>query len=284
MADSAAQEPGEQLVERSMAGDVRLVSDLLSAGAPANYASVRGESAMTALMWASCNGNAAITKMLMEAGADPDMRNAQGATAVLYAFENLLSLNPGRPPPAGFPGTNRPAPPQVDMSRRMAGHSEVADILVSAGANLQVRNTYGESLVHLAAKKAQTEWVEKLVKGGVEIDAKTRVSRRTALHLAAKEGHAETVRVLVKNGAFVDARDVFSWTPLLWAAACGRVRVVEALLELGADPNAKGFVFVDARGQASPKGEKRETTPLNEGRKSGEPVEVSRLLIRNGAI
>lgn len=73
---------------------------------------------------------------------------------------------------------------------------------------------------------------------------------RTLLHVVADwPGHlpngAETVRILVAHGADVNARfsGPHTETPLHWAASSDDVEVLDALLDAGADINAKGAVI-----------------------------------------
>ncbi|MEV6879985.1 ankyrin repeat domain-containing protein [Amycolatopsis sp. NPDC051128] len=45
----------------------------------------------------------------------------------------------------------------------------------------------------------------------------------TALHLAAQSGHLDVIRALVEGGADVDARDaIWGSTPETWAEVCGQ--------------------------------------------------------------
>lgn len=58
------------------------------------------------------------------------------------------------------------------------------------------------------------------------------------LSLAADKGQVDTVRLLIKQGASVNAQRTLTRKTALWtAAAAGQVKVVEVLLQLGADPN-----------------------------------------------
>lgn len=266
---------GEALVRSAMMGDLSTVARLLDDGVSPDYASAQGDSQMTALMWAASEGHVDIAKSLIENKADVNATNKNGFTALIYAFENLPTQNPRPAPPPGFPGEGRKSSkPQVPVTKKITGHSDVAKLLVMNGARIDIVNRYGENAAHMAARKAQDGWIGICAVQGISLEAKAKFTGHTPLHIAAKENHASTVKVLVETGANINATDNLSWTPLLWAAAFGNVDAVRMLLELGADPNRKGKV---GSGTGI-------TSALQEGRKSGNPEEISKLLIRNGAI
>ena len=61
----------------------------------------------------------------------------------------------------------------------------------------------------------------------------------TALHWASREGNAADVRALINVGADTEARDALQRTPLHVAAQFGHRMAVLALIEGGADINAR---------------------------------------------
>ncbi len=62
----------------------------------------------------------------------------------------------------------------------------------------------------------------------------------TPLHWAAYMGHAEAARRLIRQGIDVNARDQVGRAPLHRAAAMGHHAVIEVLIDAGADINARG--------------------------------------------
>ena len=93
--------------------------------------------------------------------------------------------------------------------------------------------------------------VEKLIASGAEINARDN-SQRTPLHCATlyrgQDLNCEVVMLLLTRGANVSATDVFDHTPLHYASFCQKEcwEVVKALLENGADPNARSTASIDA--------------------------------------
>ncbi|OXV05084.1 hypothetical protein Egran_07148 [Elaphomyces granulatus] len=58
----------------------------------------------------------------------------------------------------------------------------------------------------------------------------------TLLHMAAAFGHGETLRLLLEYGASIVAQDTEGWTALMQAADHGHLGICALLLEYGADP------------------------------------------------
>jgi ankyrin repeat protein len=71
--------------------------------------------------------------------------------------------------------------------------------------------------------------------GGVNVNSVEAYSKRTALHKAAFFGHAHVVEYLLGLGADPNARDADGDAPLHDAARLGHAAVVRALLAAGAD-------------------------------------------------
>ena len=61
----------------------------------------------------------------------------------------------------------------------------------------------------------------------------------TPLHQAAINNKIEAVAALISHGADVNARQEAGWTPLMVASGRGHAKVVEALLDAGADKELK---------------------------------------------
>ncbi|HEY4312346.1 MAG TPA: ankyrin repeat domain-containing protein [Pirellulales bacterium] len=85
---------------------------------------------------------------------------------------------------------------------------------------------------------------------GGEADGRKPQQSRTLLHIVTDwPGHfprgAETVAILVTAGANVNAQFIgpHTETPLHWAASCDDVSVLDALLDRGADIEARGAVI-----------------------------------------
>ena len=71
-----------------------------------------------------------------------------------------------------------------------------------------------------------------------DVNARSR-SKQTPLHAASDKGFLKIVELLLEHGADIEAQDLVKWTPLHWASRGGHVEVSRLLLQCGADINAK---------------------------------------------
>ncbi|WP_246090081.1 ankyrin repeat domain-containing protein [Nonomuraea deserti] len=116
------------------------------------------------------------------------------------------------------------------------GDSETVGKLLAGGADPNTPSEGEEEGLPLCAAAAwdRTEVATTLLTAGAEVDGRE-TGGWTALLWAAANGHAATVRVLIEAGAEVDATNDDGDTPLSLAARRGALGVVQVLLEAGAD-------------------------------------------------
>src|SRR3954451_9234651 len=88
-----------------------------------------------------------------------------------------------------------------------------------------------------AAEQRQTAVVEELIRGGAEVNAGSR-SGFTPLMFSAQKGDVDTARILIRAGAKPnDAQPNTKLTPVMIASAMVHPKMVELLLDNGANPN-----------------------------------------------
>ncbi|MGV8124354.1 MAG: ankyrin repeat domain-containing protein [Candidatus Xenobiia bacterium LiM19] len=114
---------------------------------------------------------------------------------------------------------------------------EIIEILVSKGADVNVRVKYNETPLTLAAAKGQKETAELLLKEGADLNA-AGTPGWTPLHQAVLNNHSELVEFFISKGAKIDTHDSNGDTPLHSAAGWGYKNIAEILLKNGADVNA----------------------------------------------
>ena len=214
-------------VWRDVAGTDVLARTLIGAGAPVDGQTGERE---TPLITAASYGDAAVARVLVEAGADIDARAAPNA--------------------GGVPGGT------ALLHAAVFGMTGVIDVLVAAGAqpaSIDEAAAAGDLRGYLssatplqariralvtAADHERLEVIDELLAGGTPLDATDEKWGRQALRVAAHNGRVRSAEHLLDRGADPDVRDgKRGWTALEWCRL-GRSRVddrsshdqVEALL------------------------------------------------------
>ena len=127
-------------------------------------------------------------------------------------------------------------PPLV--SAAASDHLRVAQYLLDANANVNVRNAGKETPLIAAASQGHKAMVELLLNHGADINAKSGRGQ-TALYNVADKGFEAVADVLLARKADVNLADNHGFTPLCVAAPKSRAKIIQMLLAAGANPNLK---------------------------------------------
>src|SRR5262245_5516129 len=165
-ASLSASEPST-VAAAAQARDVATVRALLKSGADVNAAQGDG---MTALHWASLNGDRELASMLLYAGANWRATTRMGAYLPLHLAAQ-------------------------------SGADAVVDLLIAAGSDVAARTTTGATALMLASAAGNTKAVELLLAKGADLNAKESAHGQTALMFAAAADRADVTRVLLSRGA-----------------------------------------------------------------------------------
>lgn len=111
-------------------------------------------------------------------------------------------------------------------------------LLLEGGANVEARNTSGQTPLLYSAYAGFRQAVELLLDKGASFRYQDR-NGRSPLHYAAREGKAAVVELLLAKGADASLKDGQGRTPLDYAALQNRAAVLEVFLRL-ARFDAKG--------------------------------------------
>jgi ankyrin repeat protein len=209
--------------------DLPLASMLLRAGARPGLVDDTGA---TPLFLACMNRSSAMVTLLLDAKADPNAALATGETALMTCART------------GDPAAVRALVSHgADVNRREPQHSQTALMwaaagrhpdavaaLITAGADVRARSrTYSQTVTSEVTQRAGREALNYTVPRGGS----------TALLFAARSGDAESARLLVEAGADVNDALPNGMTALVEAAHSGHDDVGILLLDKGADANAR---------------------------------------------
>jgi ankyrin repeat protein len=199
-------------------GDRRGIDRLLKKSPSA--ARTPGAGGITPLMYAALYGDRISLRALLDLGADPNARNDAGATALMWAVDDL----------------------------------EITQLLLERGADANVRSADGRTALVLAAGRAGSADIVKLL-----LDRGANLAGEPALVSAGDIGDAATIRLLIERGADTNTLPIdlsfrsgceecstlllkVAGRPsldraLLSAARYGNVASFQTLLDRGAEPS-----------------------------------------------
>lgn len=228
----------------------------------------RGPEGSTPFMYAALYGDAALLEKLLKLGANPNLKNDAGATALIWAAMDLektrllvahgadvnaissdlrtplmvaAGIANGRPivqflldHGANVNPTRHPdseSSPLVQAT--LATDTEMLDLLVHHGANVKASGTAALSIAYEQECQKCADW---WINQALAPEAYT-----VALQTVANFADAKTIRTLLDHGAKVDEPDGLGHTPLAYAAGSDNAspEVVKLLIDHGANVNSK---------------------------------------------
>lgn len=107
------------------------------------------------------------------------------------------------------------------------------------GAEPDLRNEAGLTLLHAAVNAGKIKSVEFLLKAGADPELHGGPAGYTALHFAAYKNRPEIAQMLIDDGAALEKTDSQFMTPLQGAAFMGHLETCKVLAEAGADVKRK---------------------------------------------
>ena len=220
-------------------GNAEIVSVALRHGAYVDALDRRGRSP---LAWAAKKGRVLAVECLLAAGADLHVRSGYDGSVSLHhaakgGHERTLAA-------LLFCGADKDALDDAGMSSLMwaakAGHQGEA-LLAAGGVDLGVRGSEFPfyNALQWAASTGKAQVVEAIVGRGANVNDYCGRTGRTALHVAAKGGHAGAAEALIEAGANLEQKMQDNATALLCAASSGSLKIMEVLLEHGAEMSVR---------------------------------------------
>ena len=144
-------------------------------------------------------------RVLLADGADPNTKDANDASTLMYA---ALYSGPG-----------------------------ILNLLIAGGADLKLQDQNGLTALGWAAHSKESAKV--LLDAGADVNAKSKLGGTPLLIAAAYPGNTGLLRLMLEKGANIHI-SLFGSTALTLAALTGDVQGVAFLLDHGADPNPPG--------------------------------------------
>jgi hypothetical protein len=175
------------------------VRKLLATGVDVNMVDKNTDS--TALGEAVVRGNLELVQTFLSAGADPNIRNSSGQTALMRLDDDASA--------------------------------ELVRALIDAGAKVNLKDEDGDSALLVAAALENSDVLRALLDAGAKVNAKNKEGK-TALMIAAEGGYVENVKALLWAGADVHRKDKDGATALKYARENEKEDVANTLVTYGA--------------------------------------------------
>lgn len=230
---------GSSLLLSSAAGGVvSSVQLMLRAGA---YVNLRDENGWTPLIWAARSNHSDVVKVLLEAGADPNIANWNfGDDALGWAAYNghptIVQdlLNAG----ADIGHVDNDGDTAFLLAVR-SNHLEIARTLLNWGSLVNVQNKDGWNALIQASYNNNTDTLRLVIQAGGSLNAGTAKHGDTALIWATSLGYLEIMRELLAAGAEVDLENNNGYTALSISITRNQPEAAKILLAFGADINQR---------------------------------------------
>jgi ankyrin repeat protein len=201
-------------IKAAVSGHVYKIESLLKKGFD-GINSVTNSNGLSALHLAASEGFVPIVQLLLDYGADAEVKTNQACNAI------------------------RPLHYAV-LNKRIA----VIKLLLDRGADINARGLLNINPLNLAAGVDDTgDIIELLLSRGAKKDINSRflTTQETPLHVAVQAGHVNAAKFLLDYGADTESPDKNGRTALYYAAGAGRLKIVDMLINYNSNVNNKDF-------------------------------------------
>ena len=233
-APATAQNYRSELLDAARLGDYHRVNYAASVVA----VDTRDSEGRTALLLASMEGHARIVALLLEKGANPNVADAEGKSALRHALhehpEVAKALLEGGADANERDGDGN----RLLMNAVIGGDAATVRLLLDGGADPSIRNNEGLSPLTIAEEVGASEVVDLLRAAGAQ------KSIEEQLDVAIRGGDVAKATSLLERDIDVDRLDTSDYqTPLMTALEHDNLEIVKLLLARDADPTVEGTGF-----------------------------------------
>ncbi|MFP3032042.1 MAG: ankyrin repeat domain-containing protein, partial [Wolbachia sp.] len=212
-------------------GDLNKVESLANRGASLD---TKDNNDWTLLHFAASSNKFDIVKFLLDKNANIKAKDVYGNTPLhvaaqydskLEIVEFLLDKNA-----SGINDVNNNGSTPLHVATQGNKPSTVK-FLLNKGASIQVKDKHNRTPLGLADQEGYTNIAQMIEQRQSDLDEE--------LLTAVQDGDLDKVKSLVSQNANVNTTDMYSWTPLHWAAFKDRLEIAKFLIEKNADIDAE---------------------------------------------
>lgn len=213
-------------------GNLEALEVLLKHEICAELVDVSDRSDNSPLHIAAFHGYVGIINALLSAGSKIDNKNEDGETALhIAAEEGQVKVVRELVKKYNFLISDQNEESNTPLHLAcLHGQNDVVKVLLSAGADVQARNTSLWTPLDCAAAKGHVLCVHHLLDYDAPLDPLDK-TKTTPLQLAAKEGHVDVTRLLLERGASLAACDASGRNALELAISAGKRDVCMAIVK-----------------------------------------------------
>ena len=222
---------------------IEIIKILLKAGADVNA------NQGSALFSAAASGNAKMAKLLLDAGANPNIKEQYGMTPLFIAARGFIEGNTevvklllAAGADVNVKADRSSAGNRTPLMDTVQGRAEIVKLLIDAGADVNAQAEHQNVLAY-AAERRNIEILRLLLEAGADVNKKPQKSTDAIVNAISSRGQSspefyqyelDYVKLLLDAGTSPDATDISGRTVLFTAARNAKTGVVELLLAAGA--------------------------------------------------
>ncbi|MHC4926885.1 MAG: ankyrin repeat domain-containing protein [Planctomycetota bacterium] len=229
---------GKSILHRSVQWS-STVSFLLEMGMDPNLRTKGGTTPLLSYMSTAGTDNAAVPKLLVKYGADVNLANGEYTPLCQALARGKLVtakflVEQGADVNAGQNGQTRTGP-AIHLCK---GNLEMVQLLIEAGADVNSKDKRGRNVIHNMMKSSggidDIATLDFFLEKGVDLNAKDN-GQKAPIFLCIENERIDLLEALIEREADIEATDSRGQTPLWYAAATKKSRIiVQTLIKHGA--------------------------------------------------